>query len=448
MNRRQFLQLGSLAGLSLYGVGRASGEPARYGGPFFLALHADGGMDQTLLCDAKTPSPFCQQNLYGAPKKLASGLQIAPIVLKNQGVVLDSVESFFDEVGGRFLIINGIDTQTNNHEIGIRHTWGGHSSSTLPSTAALFAASVQSRQRLPAAYVSMGGYDATVGIIPLTRIADGNVLLRALQPGTLNPEESRDNQQRFFSAKTEARLAAARSARLQRLSQTKNPRRIEEAIRSFREAREESDGFSVLAKLLPSKLVEVGEACPKLPSGYVDYELRTTLQSIQLALTAFQSGQAASASIASYGFDTHAGHDDAHPRALGRLLLSIRYLLAQAQALGIANQLYVVVGTDFGRTPLYNVGAGKDHWNVGSMMVLGPQIAGGKVIGATDGELRPLSVSPDDPAVVLGYDDPRGTRILPAHIQRAFRRKFGLAGSVLDRAHPLTVDHQLDNLLG
>ena len=448
MNRRQFLQLGSLGALSLYGVRSAKGESARHGGPYFIALHADGGIDQTLLCDAKSPSAQLQQNLYRTPKRLSSGLLIAPVSLKNQGVTLDTVESFFDEVGGRFLCINGIDTQTNNHEVGVRHVWGGHSSSTLPSIAALHAASVQSKLRLPATYLSMGGYDVTDGVIPLTRLAGGNVLVRSLHVGVVDPEAAPDDRKRFFSAQTESRLAAARRARMERLSAQPQPYRVGQSIRSFRDAREGTEGFSSLAKLLPARLVEVADAFPKLPKDYVDYDLRSYLQSIQLALLAFQSGQAASASIATYGFDTHSAHDDTHPRWLGRLLLTIRYLMTQAEAMGIAKQLYVVVGTDFGRTPLYNAGGGKDHWNVGSMMIAGPGILGGRSIGATDDALRPLSVNPDDPSVVLGYDDPRGTRIVPAHIQRALRKRLGITGSPLDVAYPLLVERRLDQLLG
>jgi uncharacterized protein (DUF1501 family) len=198
--------------------------------------------------------------------------------------------------------------------------------------------------------------------------------------------------------------------------------------------------------VLPPKLVEVADAFPNL-AGYPDNDLRYFLQSVQMALLGFKSGQAVSASLTTYGFDTHANHDVDHTRRLGQLLLTIRYLFSAADALGLTDRLYVVIGSDFGRTPSYNAGQGKDHWNVTSMMVAGPGITGGRVVGGTDDQLRPLSVSKTDPTALLGYDDPSGTRILPAHIQRALRRKLSLEGTALDQKYGLPVDAPLDDLL-
>ncbi len=52
--------------------------------------------------------------------------------------------------------------------------------------------------------------------------------------------------------------------------------------------------------------------------------------------------------------------------------------------MGIADKLVLLVTSDFGRTPKYNTGDGKDHWNVTSVLVSGPQIRGGRVVGKTD----------------------------------------------------------------
>ena len=70
MNRRHLLQLGSMATLSLFLPWTSRAGEAGYGGPYLISLHAGGGWDPTLLCDAKTPSEFIQQNLYGAPQSV------------------------------------------------------------------------------------------------------------------------------------------------------------------------------------------------------------------------------------------------------------------------------------------------------------------------------------------------------------------------------------------
>jgi len=357
------------------------------------------------------------------------------------------VEKFFADLGPRFLAINGIDTQTNNHDTGVKHIWSGKTFEELPSLAAMLAGSVAAKQRLPVAYISTGGYDVTGGLVPLTRITNGVDLLRVARPGIVNPASSPTDWQRYFSETTEGRLAAARAARLEQLSGAPGTARMEHSIASFVEARKGAAGFSALASLLPAKLVEVAEAFPTL-AGYTDNELKGYLQSAQMALLAFKSGQAVSASLTTFGFDTHSAHDTNHTRQMGRLLLTIRYLMSQAEVLGIANNLYVVVGSDFGRTPAYNADGGKDHWNVTSMLVAGPGITGGRVIGGTDDQLRPLTVKKDDPTVTLGYEDSAGTRIVPAQIQRALRKKLGLAGSELDLKYALPVDAPLDGLLG
>jgi uncharacterized protein (DUF1501 family) len=114
--------------------------------------------------------------------------------------------------------------------------------------------------------------------------------------------------------------------------------------------------------------------------------------------------------------------------------------------MGLTDKLYVVVGSDFGRTPTYNTQLGKDHWNVTSMLFAGPGIPGGSVVGGTDDEMRPLSVSKTNPKQLLGYDDPMGTRILPAHIQRALRKKIGISAALDEKFH-LNVESPLDDML-
>lgn len=447
MKRRHLLQLGALSGLSLFMPWTSRGADSGYAGPYFVSLHAGGGWDPTLLCDAKVPNELIQQNLYQMPKAAAGGVNVAPIALSYQGTPLDSVESFFTDLGGRFLVINGIDTQTNNHETGVKHVWSGKTFEELPSLSAMLAGSVAQTQNLPVAYISTGGYDVTAGLVPLTRLSGGGAeLLKVARPYVTNPSEAQMDWRLYHSASTQDRLALLRAERLARLKASPRTLREAKAMENFGIARTGAEGFAALAAVLPPKLVEIGDVYPNL-AGMYDPDLKNYLQSVQMALLGFQSGQAVAASLNTYGFDTHAAHDVQHTRRLGQLLLTIRYLFSLADSLGLADKLYVAVGSDFGRTPSYNVGQGKDHWNVTSMMIAGPGISGGRVIGGTDDQLRPLSVDKNNPAALLGYDDPAGTRILPAHIQRALRQKLGLSGSALDLQYALPVDAPLDNML-
>ena len=105
------------------------------------------------------------------------------------------------------------------------------------------------------------------------------------------------------------------------------------------------------------------------------------------------------------------------------------FLITEAEAAGIGDRVVVVVGSDFGRTPGYNDGNGKDHWSVTSMMLLGAGIRGNRVIGTTDERHRPLTVNPQTLAT-----DPNGIRIKPVHVHRALRRLAGIeTGGPADR---------------
>ena len=93
----------------------------------------------------------------------------------------------------------------------------------------------------------------------------------------------------------------------------------------------------------------------------------------------------------------------------------------EAESMGIADQLYIMVGSDLSRTPYYNENNGKDHWSIGSVMLMGPGIPGGKVIGATDHTQNPLTVDPTTLEL-----NPDGIRINPGHIHAALREVAGI----------------------
>ena len=111
---------------------------------------------------------------------------------------------------------------------------------------------------------------------------------------------------------------------------------------------------------------------------------------------------------------------------------------AHCERQGIADKIIVLVGSEFGRTPYYNVDLGKDHWPVTSMMMMGPGITGGRVIGGTDDEFLPKTVDPTTLA-----EDPAGVNITPGNINAALRELAGIVDDplvqpwALDAALPL-----------
>lgn len=102
------------------------------------------------------------------------------------------------------------------------------------------------------------------------------------------------------------------------------------------------------------------------------------------------------------------GHWDTHRRntySLRELLCpafdqAIPALMDDLQERGLLEKTLVVVTTEFGRTPRINTLAGRDHWpNAFSILMAGAGIRGGQIIGATDkqgAEVTDRPITPED----------------------------------------------------
>src|SRR5207247_2239340 len=100
-------------------------------------------------------------------------------------------------------------------------------------------------------------------------------------------------------------------------------------------------------------------------------------------------------------------------------------LLNDLQARGLLDTTLVLMMGEFGRGPVINKNAGRDHWTTGmSMLVAGGGLPSGQVIGSTDAkgyDIKELRVTPSDLAATvfryLGIDlnahwqDPQGRPI-------------------------------------
>ena len=153
----------------------------------------------------------------------------------------------------------------------------------------------------------------------------------------------------------------------------------------------------------------------------------------QLAVLAFKSGVAVSADLWLGGFDTHTFHDPDHEWLLGNLTDGVDYLWEYAERHGVANRMVVVMGSDFGRTNFYNAEQGKDHWPIGSFIVMEKnQRWTGRAVGETDGLHFAQRINPR----TLRRDDTGGTIIYPKHVHKALRRYLGIANTTGARRFP------------
>ena len=450
MERRDVLKLlglGGAAGLSLFSpfhALRSVRASEKFKGPYLLTIHAAGGWDPTLFFDGKTDGPGVQQKLYSAPARSeALGLDYAPIEWKSGGTLLDSPAKFLADLGSKFLFVKGLDTQTNSHETGTKTVWSGKGFEELPSIGALYAASVLSTYAdVPVPLLAGGSaYDVTAGLVPLTRVSDAGQLRGIARPNRTNPSDAKSDQ--YFTDATAARIDEARRARRDRLANAAKLPREREQLANLAKVAFGAQGLDLLADALPAKAIDTATAYPGL--GYTDGTVDYGLRMAELAIAGFSTGQVVAANIGFGSFDTHNNHDQNHALQMGKLALVVRYAMAQLAAKGLS--AYVLVGSDFGRTPTYNAGNGKDHWNVTGMMLAGPGIRAGRAIGGTDDALRPMRVSAADPTKLVAPDDGSGVRLTPANLHRALRKKLGIAGSPLEKRFLLPIGGELDDIL-
>ncbi len=87
--------------------------------------------------------------------------------------------------------------------------------------------------------------------------------------------------------------------------------------------------------------------------------------------------------------------------------------------------LLVIVGSDFSRTPYYNSGDGKDHWPIGSYIIMekGARYTN-RLVDGTDELQNALAIDPKTlkPSTF-------GTKILTSHVHDALRDYLGLANA-------------------
>ncbi|MEO1269390.1 MAG: DUF1501 domain-containing protein [Myxococcota bacterium] len=410
MNRRDFLKLAGLAGLSVAAPlpwsGVARGQDQLYDGPLYLVVHASGGWDPTSLCDPKgsmTPDDPDPVNRY-LRDDIRSPSGSSPI----QWAPFGTNEAFFSRYYDRLLVLNGLDTSTNNHAVGPRHIHSGTLNEGHPAFAALVAA--QNAGTSPLSFITYGGYDITRGVVSRTRLGNISAITRVAHPNRL------DDDSIYHTEATLQRIRDAQSARLERLASRQLLPRLKRSLGTLRTAR-----------VSDNALVRLNDHLPDLDA----FDTNIGEQGA-LAIAAWQAGLCVSANLSTGGFDTHGNHDVNQATALTRLTDGLVEILQHAENLGVDDRIILIVGSDFGRTPSYNDGNGKDHWPITSMLLMGPGIPGNTVIGHSDERHRALPINPD----TLEPDD-SGVILKPIHVQRALRKLAGVTNDDLVAGYPL-----------
>jgi hypothetical protein len=410
LKRRSFLQSVALASGAAALARPASlihAAPAEYLGRLLVVMQLDGGWDVTSLCDPKVNTPGERDiNNWAnqADIQTAGRINYAPFA---------SNQRLFESHFAKMLVVNGVDAQTNSHTTGVLHNWSGRNAAGLPSLTALFAAA--NAPDMPLAYVNYGGFADTASLLRYSRLDDYRALTELLNPITVPWDASRN----IASAASISRVQRYQQAAVERklAKDTLTPRQREN-LEAYLSARSTRDTLRNLLQILPPE--ENIQSDGILPGTNFYTSL---MRQIQLTLLTFKSGVGLASDLMLSGFDTHNLHDSQHTALYNHVAEAIDYFWNYAGELGISDRITLVIGSDFGRTPNYNAQQGKDHWPIGSYIVMEEQpIWGNRVVGVTDELHNVLKIDP----VTLQRDDANGIVLYPKHVHKALRRHLGL----------------------
>ena len=415
MKRRDFLSSAvAAASAALFLRGREA-SAASSAGALWVNLQATGGWDQALFCD---PKPGLRALTIAADREVRAAGGIPYLGFSDFGRATD--QGFFGRYHDRMTVFNGVDTATNNHELGARYSSCGSRNDGHPCLAAQVAA-VHGAES-PLAFLDYGGFDGTADLVAPIRLQLGQGRLLA---SLVNPAS--DGLGGFVSASSASVIEAAHQRRLQRQQAAARLPGVQQGLDALLRGRRAQKDLQKLA--IPART-------------------DTYAQLMDLAFSAYEQGLAQSVGLSIGGFDTHTDNEAGQAAGLAAVFALIGYIIDEAERRGLP--VVVVATSDFGRSPHYT-GGGTDHWPVSSVLVVQSAAARQKaltlpvnrVIGAsTDGgvgdALRAIKINPK-----TFQQDDAGVTVTPGHLFRALRRLAKLDGAPALARYPLTVDRDL-----
>lgn len=419
-SRRLFMSRLLQAGVALSAptLAKSAFAQTSFSGKLLMTVQARGAWDVTSLCDPKANVTGEQEiNRWSRTKSIgtAGRLRYAPFGIN---------QKFFDKHYGKMLVINGVDMQTNAHSTGEIVTWSGRTALGFPALSALYAASVA--PELALSCINLGGWGNSEGLLNPTRINQPKQLNNVIYPNLADNNAANS----YFSANDIARMKALQ------IQNTENTLTEQSAMpqdlinrQNFITALKNSDGLKTFGALIPS------EANLQAERTITSRSVRSTIhQQCQIALLAFKSGLSVAADLVQDGFDTHFDHDADHGILMTTMFDAVDAMWDYADQLGLSNRLVVIMGSDFGRTPYYNSGNGKDHWPIGSYIVMEKNAAyTNRMLGETDGAHNAYKVST---TTMLRNDS--GIPLYTKHVHKALRRYLGIENSEPARLFPFT----------
>lgn len=374
-------------------------QSTAYKGLLYVNLQASGGWDVTSFCDPKMNQPnekIINNWATSAEIQKAGNIAYAPV---------GNNARFFQQHFDKMLVINGINSRTNAHAAGRLFNHAGSSKNGAPYLSALHACAQNKGLAMP---LMVYGDAVTANLVAPTKLSRD--IFQIVEPNVRTPGQAtqwlaNDDLAAIKALQTE-RAASLKDGKLQLAKQQQQISEYYDSVFA------DTEGFKNFTALYMG-----------LNEG--DYLKDNYTDAIKFALTAFTTGLGVSADVSFGGFDTHDEHDVRSVKAMDDLTNAANLLWHYAEQLGISDRLVVSLASDFGRTPYYNDGRGKDHWTYGSTILMQKNAPWtNRVIGKTTELHKALKINPSTLQV-----DPNGIELEPSHVHQNLRNHLGIASN-------------------
>lgn len=425
LDRRDFLQLLSALGVSaVIPVGLNSGDvfAAEASSDLVLTLNVFGGWDVSSFCDPKLntdlelPINNWANGLSEIPK--AGNIPYAP--------TWDNV-AFFEKYYQDMLVINCVDAQTNSHSTGQVVAFSGRLSPGFPTITASVAGVYG--PSLAMSYINNTGYKGTGGIVGVTLAGWPQIIPRVANYNSV----AHNYDEKYFSPNVLDTIQAAKLARIQRQLAADNlfPKH-RNALSQLYLATSNLETLGRINDFMPAELVVDQDELGGHPSW----------RQAEIAMVAYKAGLTVSADLGSDdNLDTHSHHDRDHEPYMRRLVRSIDTIWQLAEKHNISDRLTLIVNSEFARTPFYNAENGKDHWPIGSTIVMKKGVSWtNRVVGRTDELQNGIKINP----ATLQVDETNGSLIYHKDVMLALRGHFGIADHPSITQFDLDTDQEFD----
>lgn len=365
MQRRQFL-FGASALLTAFGLPATGFARTAPDGRKFLFVFNPGGWDPTRVFAPEFDNPNVDME-SAADRASLGGIDF----VDHPG--RPSVRNFFAAFAPQTLVFNGVMVRSIAHEICTMIMMTGSSSGLSADWPTLIGDAARADTTLPNLVLGGPSFPGDRGVAVARTGSNGQLesLLsgRAFDVSTLpvdgpsRPAESVVD--RYLQRRAEARVLGARSTR------------EEELVRDFQASMDKLGG-----------LKDLRYSMDFAGGGTLADQAEVAAQALSLGVSrtvcmSFAGG-------AQFGWDSHADNDNIQSALFEELFAGLVSLMATLKATPgthggtLADETTVVVMSEMGRTPLLNELIGKDHWPYTSVMVVSPDVTGGRVVGGFD----------------------------------------------------------------